>query len=207
MEEYRSNSHRAKEEARNQSQRTRPSSPRSVVSNTSQIKQKTSELKKTKESFISSDIKSVLNYAWYNIVIPGAKKLLADLIKNSTDMMLGQVGRRSDNGSKYTRYDKYSSRNDVPFDRDRDRLNFRSAGYTDLWFPTVQDAQNVKDAMEEQIVGYGVASILDLYEFSGRSDWITPMHNKYGWMSMKAARIVPDDEGYILEMSRPVPID
>lgn len=204
MEEYKGNSHKLKAES-GQS-RSPTASKRTVVSNTTQVKQKTNELKKTKESFIASDLKTVLEYAWYSIIIPGLKKTLADTIKNGTDMILGQVGRRSDNGVTRVRYDKYSSR-DVPFDRERDRYSPRSNTYTDLWFPTVQDAQNVKDAMVEQIAGYGVASILDLYEFSGRSEWITPMHNKYGWMSMRLARIVPDGDGYVLELPKPVPID
>lgn len=207
MEEYKGNSHKLKAESgQNRSPTT---SKRTVVSNTTQVKQKTNELKKTKESFIASDLKTVLEYAWYSIIIPGLKKTLADTIKNGTDMILGQVGRRGDNGVTRVRYDKYSSRDsrDVPFDRERDRYSPRSNTYTDLWFPTIQDAQNVKDAMVEQIAGYGVASILDLYEFSGRSEWITPMHNKYGWMSMRLARIVPDGDGYVLELPKPVPID
>lgn len=204
MEEYKGNSHKIKAGVLEQNKS--PTNKRSVVSNSLQVKQKTNELKKTKESFISSDIKTVLSYAWYSIVIPGLKKTLADTIKNGTDMMLGQIGKRGDNGATRVRYDKYASR-DVPFDRDRDRFNSRSNTYTDLWFPTVQDAQTVKDAMIDQIAGYGVASILDLYEFAGRSEWITPMHNKYGWMSMRLARIVPDDDGYVLELPKPVPID
>ena len=59
--------------------------------------------------------------------------------------------------------------------------------------------------MDELIETYGMVSVADLYDLVGITCNYTD--NKYGWTSVRNAEPVRTRDGYVLKLSRPIPIN
>lgn len=201
MPEYPDNSHSGREAAGPPEKKVDK-----VVTGTAKTRKK-SGAQKFAGAFLPEDVTSVKSYILRDVVVPGIKNAIADVV---SIMLFGETGRlggrKAGAGSKvsYNRY--YDDRRD---DR-RDYGRPRAPGgfeYDDIVFETRADAELVLDQLEAVINKYGVASVGDLYDLAG----ITPPRgytsNKYGWTDIRSAKVARTRDGYILELPRAAQID
>lgn len=196
MEEYRSNSHKARED--------REKKKIDKVTRGPVKTKKKNEIQKLADVFISEDIENVRSYILMDVLVPAMKKAVSDIVTNGIDMILyGEAGRnkRGTSASKVS-YRSY-------YDRERDRRGTRNRtvyDYDDIILDSKGEAEEVLSRMDEMIDRYGVASVGDLYDLVGIDGSYTD--NKYGWTDIRSARSVRvRDGGYLLKLPKPLPID
>ena len=200
MPEYPDNSHSGREAASPPEKRVGK-----VVTGTAKTRKK-SEAKKFARAFLPDDVTSVRSYILRDVVIPGVKNAIADVVSIMLFGETGRIGGRKNAGSKvsYNRY--YDDRRDDRRDYGRPRPP-GGFDYDDIIFETRGDAELVLDQLESVINQYQIASIADLYDLAG----ITPPRgyttNKYGWTDIRTAKVVPVRDGYILQLPRTVQIN
>ena len=198
MENYPSNSHKAREEVAEKK-------VEKVVSGKTSTKKK-SGIRKLSGAFLSEDVSNVKSYIFSEVLLPAAKKLVSDIVTNGIDMLLyGEIKNKKGNSSKvsYSRY--YDDRRD----RSRDyrspvvRNNF---DYDEIIFETRGDAEAVLDAMYDILNQYKVVSVAELYDLAS----ITTHNytcNNYGWIDLRGSSVVRVRDGYILKLPRALAID
>ncbi len=203
MEDYKPNSHKFKEEQKAAPIETKK--VEKVVAKTAKTKKK-SELTKLKDVFISEDVSNVKTYIISDVLIPAAKKAIYDIITNGIDMILYGGSGRSKSKSNT---DKVSYRSYYESPKDRFGSNStsitRGFEYDDIIFESRGEAEAARIQMNEIIDRYGVVTVADLYEMAELSAPYTS--NKYGWTSVRNADIGRVRDGYVLKLSRAMPID
>lgn len=202
MENYKPNSHKSKEEAAEKKQIEK------VIQGTARVRKKNAVQKFT-DVFISEDASSVKTYIISDVIIPAAKKLVSDIVRDGIDMLLyGGTGGRKDRSSTgyrsdYISYNKYSDRRDDRRYTDARARNVRT--YEDIEFDNRGDADIVLDQLGDLIERYGMATVADLYDLVGLTGNYTD--NKYGWLSIRDAKVVRSRDKYYLDLPRVSPID
>lgn len=163
---------------------------------------------KLKRIFFSEDVDNVGSFILLDVLVPAIKDTFASIIENTVNVALFGSSRGRAYGqrsiSPQARANLYwnsSVGNQRPYaneQRPRSSNNFR-----EIIYDTQADANRVLDSMIDLVSTYGVASISDLYSFSGlSSDNFT--NNDYGWTNMQGARVVRARDGYVLELPKPI---
>lgn len=203
MEDYKPNSNRFKEEEKT---KERERKVEKVVSG-KVIARKPSKMRMFTSQIISDDAKNVKSYVFGEVLIPALKKAISDIVRDGIDIILyGEAGK----SSRRSTADKVSYRNyydrDTRSARESRSMMPQTTFYNDVFLETRGEAEEVMDRMSELVESYGVVSIADLKDLTGETIQYTD--NKYGWTSMRNARIVRTRDGYHkIEMPRAVPID
>ena len=196
------------------------------------VVQKQSALKKFWKGLFVEDLKTVRGNVTENIVKPGIKNLIANLVTGAVYMWLfGKNGNPGATGgffrplwmgnSNIVNYQNMykvqngvitppqtvSINNNVPGQTVTQINTFRS---TDVYDPSMfayatwQDAENVFISLAQRIGNYGVATVRNLYDLSGA----TPMDNiivNWGWYDLPTHSILPRGDGtWILKLPQPV---
>ena len=201
MEEYKGNSHRSKEEVS-----TKELTPKKVEQVATGKQRKKSDVRKFTDVFVSEDMASVKDYILMEVLLPAAKKAIADAVTNGIDMLLyGEArSKNRDRGSRVS-YTRYYER-----DRERDyergaRTRARGYDYDDIILDTRREAEEVLDRMQDLIDTYGMVSVADLYDLVGISGKYTD--NKYGWTHLRSADVQRVRDGYLLKLPKALPFD
>lgn len=203
MENYKPNSHKSKEEQKEAG--IEKKNLEKVVQGTAKVKKK-SKHSKFAEMFIAEDATNVKSYIVSDVLIPAAKKLVSDIVKDGIEMILyggTNRGKRS-NGLRadYVSYNRYADRryDDRPSDS-RTRTGY---SYDDVILETRGEAEGVLDAMNDVIETYGMVSVMDLYDLVGITGQYTD--NKYGWTNIRNAEPVRTRDGYMLKLPKAIPL-
>lgn len=200
MNEYKvkPNSHKYKEEQKESEKKVEK-----VVKHAVKTKKKNG-MNKLADVFISEDAANVKSYVLMDVLVPTIKKALVDIVKDGIEMIVyGSTGTRKSTGSKVSYRNYYDSRRDD--DRSysaRPRTRF---DYDDLIFENRGEAEAVLDQMGEMIDRYGVVTVADMYDMADLSAPYTS--NKYGWTNIRTADIIRVRDGYIIKLSKAMPID
>ena len=206
MEDYKSNSHKAKETAESEKKMTK------VVKGTTTTRKK-SELQKVADVFIYEDVSKVKNYILMDVLVPAIKKGLYDIVTGGADMILyggsgGGNNRSERSGSKvsYISYDKkYRNLRDEP--RDSQSVRTRTGiDYDDIVFNNRGDAERVLASMDAALDQYDFITINDMYDLADITS-NNYMLDKYGWTNIRSAEVVRVREGYVIKMPKPHPLD
>jgi len=206
MEDYKPNSHAYKEGRVDPEQREKRAEK--VITGSAKTKKK-SVGKKLSNALVSEDAGNVKSYILMDVIIPAAKKLISDIVRDGIDMLLygesgrdrGRDGRRS--GASYVQYSSYSRRDDR--DRPRERHSNRF-DYDEITFETRRDAETVLIRMKEILREYGIVRVLDLYDLADISAPYTS--SNYGWSSLTNATITRLRDGsYYIDLPRACPLD
>lgn len=202
MAEYTPNSHRYKEAQK----ATQEKRVEKVVAGNVKTRKK-SGIHKVADSFFAEDFSSVKSYALYEVFIPGAKRLLSEVFKNTIDAVFGTNTRSYRDDREKISYRKYS---DHYRDDRRDDYSNRAVrsrfDYDDIVFENRAEADIVLERMCDTIERYGYVTIADMYDMAGLSQIYTS--NRYGWTSLRTAEVVRDrDGGYIIKLPKAQPID
>lgn len=201
MSEYKSNSHRSKNENRDNKKVEK------VVSGKARVKKK-SGISKLKDNLISEDVDSVKSYAITDVLIPAAKKAISDIVTNGIDMILyGETrSKKGSNSISYVSYDRFSGRDSRS---SRNSSSYRRSSYytyDDIILDSRGEAEEVLRQMDAIIEEFDVASVADLYDLVGISRNFTDQ--RYGWDNLSDARVERlRDGGYMLRMPRAKTID
>ena len=199
MQEYTPNSHKYREAKK----APVPEKREKIVTGTVKTRQK-SGFHKAVESFFNEDISSVKHYALYEVFIPGAKRLLSEVIKNTADAVFGtgRGGSSRDRNEPKVSYRKFYDRDD---DYPTSRLVRSRFDFDDIVFTKRGDAEIVLDQLDDMIRTYKYARVSDLYDLAGHSHPYT--YCDYGWTSLRTAEVVRVSDGYIIKLPKAMAID
>ena len=191
MEEYQSNSHKSKETPAKKVEKPVVTGART---------KKKSELRKLADIFIPEDVESVRSYILLDVIVPLIKKGITSIV----DVLLyGEARSDTKKGSasrvSYRSY--YENR-----DRD-DRGRGIAPKLTDvnIIVDSRAEAESIISGLEQIIDVYGFASVADMCDLADLEHNFTD--NKYGWTSVKTAKIIPRRDGWEIEMPKRMPID
>lgn len=198
MEEYKSNSHKSKEVAKQHA-------IEKVVSGKVRVKkQRKGNLEKAAEIFTGQDLNSVKEHLIKDVLFPNIQKLLYDTITNGADTIIygGKGKNKRSDGTRVPYWRSYDSgsgsNNEKSTYSGRGIYNFEN-----LLFEKKQDAEAVLDSMQEIIDQFGVVSVADLYDLADVTIDNTTASN-YGWKSIASAKSVATPDGWILSLSKPI---
>lgn len=203
MEEYRSNSHKSKQDNNEPIPEKRVNS---VVSGQAKIKKK-SGFRKVADALIAEDASNVKEYIFKDVIIPSLKKTINDVVTNTMEMFLygktGGAGKTSASKISYRSY--YENKRPDSVER---TVKYRDGfDYDDIEFETRGAAEAVLTSMNDVLDRYNVVSVGDFYDLAGIQ---TPNYNlnSYGWTNLSGAKVIGTGSGYIIRFpTRAVPIN
>lgn len=203
MAEYPDNSHSARE--RKQDGSSPPEKKLEKVVSGGTKTRKKSEVKKLANVFVPEDAENVKSYIIMDVIVPGIKNAIADVVSIMLFGEAGRIGGRREKGSRVSYQKYYDDRRDDRRDYGRPRA---ASGfeYDDIIFETRGDADLVLDQLESAIANYGLASVADLYDLAGIT-CRSYTANKYGWTDIRTAKVIRIRDGYILQLPRTVQIN
>lgn len=196
MDNYPNNSHKARDKTTG----TSPAEPEKRVDKVITGGAKTTKkggLRKFLGMFVSDEVGDVKSYVLFNIIIPGIKRIISD----GVDVALnGETGKRKKSNYISEYRGGYES-------NERSRYNIRDLyEVDDVILDNYGDCEAVLDEMSDLIRQYGMVSVSDLYDMLGQTGR-SHTDCKYGWTSLKTARIVPVRGGFMLKLPRVVPLN
>lgn len=198
MDNYKSNSHRAKAEQEKQQKRKFDK----VVSG--KTKTKKNEMRKLRDVFISEDVGNVKSYIFMDVLVPAIKKAVSDIVRDGIDMILygGTKRSGSSSGSKVSYRNYYDSKDDRRRSDPRESTRF---DYDDIIYEHRGDAEAVLTQMRDAIERYGIVSVADMYDMANEPAPYTGF--RYGWTSIRTAEVVRGRDGYTIKLPKAVAID
>jgi hypothetical protein len=203
VSEHAPNSHKYKEEQRAAAERK----IETVVSGPVKVKKKSEISKFAGKIFSTEDMGDIRSYLVDDVLIPGVKNTILDIIIDGASRILGGKGRRSSarGGSKISYRDYYeqpvgggSRTSTAPASRPR-------FDFDEIIFPTRIDAENVRDQMDDVIQRYGFVTVGDMYDMADLPQPYTSQ--KYGWTSIVNSSVIPVRDGYVIKLPKASPIE
>lgn len=198
MEEYKSNSHKARER---KNEPVAEKKVEKIISGSAKSKKK-SGLQKITNVLVPEDVDDVKSYIFEDIVVPAVKDIILDAVR----AFLGVNGNsrgKSSSASKVS-YRKYYD--------DRERKDSGSGNrtrsgyeYDDIILDNRGEAEDVLSRMDELIATYGVVSVADFYDLVGITGNYTD--NKYGWSDIRNASVVRVRDGYMIKLPKALPLN
>lgn len=206
--DYTSNSHKVKDEAASE---TRQKIAR--VTDEKVTMKKKSLARKITENFAGDEVGNVGEYILFDVILPSAKSMISDAVSQGIERMLfgdstrrrsSSFGGRTGGNTAYNRMHSSSNTFNAGAsqpaakpanisDRARSRHDFSEIG-----FETRLAAEQVIDAMLDQVQRYGTCTVSDLYDAVGiGSDFAD---NKWGWTDLRGSRVRGVRGGFILEL-------
>lgn len=201
--DVKSNSHKSKQEAKNNASDTEKRVEKVVKG---PVKTKKNEMRKFKDVFISEDVKNVKSYIFLDVLVPAVKDALANIVTDGINMILYGESRRgsrkagSAGNVSYTAY--YNNKRSSNDYNTRTRSGF---DYDDIVFSNRGEAEAVLTQMDELIDRYGVVRVADLYDMADLSAPFTS--NKYGWTNIRNADVARVRDGYVIRLPKAMALD
>jgi hypothetical protein len=168
--------------------------------------EKRSLFRTLKEGIFAASPRDVKESIVHDVIFPAMRDFLADTAYTIVDVAIygrggsrpsrGRSGRKR-SGSGVFDYSKESTR------RQEDRDTRTSAGYRldNIFFETRREADDVFDALVEELEEKGSVSVYYFYEVAGKTALYTD-HN-YGWTSLEGTRYKRSEDGYALVLPQP----
>lgn len=166
--------------------------------------------KKIAETFVGDDAKSVGTYVVFDVMLPAAKEMVFDMVKEGFERFLFGDSRRSRSGRPggnrgYTNYSQFSSGRKPETRREMSPRARANHDFDDIVLQTRTEAETVLDRMIDLMDQFDVVAVSDLMGLVG----ITPNYTdeKWGWYSLKGASVSRIRDGYLLDLPPTEPID
>lgn len=161
--------------------------------------------KKIADTFLTEDIKDVKSWLIFDILLPGIKNTILDLMSM---MFFGETNSRS-RGRRLRRNSEIYSYNrcyedDSSYKRNRrsntyesdDKLDFRN-----IVLKEREDAERIIKTMREQIRDLDSVSVADLFDLIGVAGKWTD--NNWGWDDERDIGIRRVSSGYLIDVAEP----
>lgn len=182
--------------------------PAQVTKNAART-QSTSFGAKLKEAFFYGDERSVKDIVLFDVIVPGLKNIMADIVEQSVNTLLfgGEKVVSTKKGGSYVAYNNYSSGSSQNRSRNsRDRSTTRNRGrfdFSNIYLDSRGEAEDVKGILIDLTELYGEATVADLKSLVGLDSEIAETDKAYGWHNCNNIRIVPSGrDGFKLELPR-----
>lgn len=197
--QYPSNSHKSKEEQKKQEEKSV-----GQIVKTPAKRRRQGDLEKFARSIVAEDARTVRTNIVTNVLIPGFKELLYDIVtKGARIIFYGEDGSkdvRSGNSSKVSYRSYYDARrSERPRENKIDYREPRTAvgyDYDNIIIASKGEAEDVLTRMDEMIDTYGAVSVADFYEMVGITGEYTD--NNYGWTDLRSAYVSRTRDGFII---------
>lgn len=202
MEDYKPNSHRFKEQQKEQEEKK----VAKVIDGNARLRKK-SGASKLADILVAEDINTVKNSLFSDILVPALKKVISDVVTNGIDMILyGSTGASRPKGPGSTiSYSKYYEQPKARTTRSHP-VSLATYNYDEVEIQTRAKAETVLMQMDEIVDTYGFVKVADLYELAGISGNYTGYN--YGWDNIRSASVVRLPNGwYTIKLPRAKPID
>lgn len=169
---------------------------------------KKSAVRRFAEELVAEDIGNIKDYAIHKVIIPS----LRNGINNGFNALIDYIFGGGDDFGPVTK-----SRTAGPY-RDytkpgqtrgysKERMTQSTISCDEITYESRGEAEYVLRALNGNIDQYGQCTVIDLYELSK----VTPeqywTQAKYGWVSLKNARIIETREGFTLKLPKPYLLD
>lgn len=188
-----------------------------VVSATAVTRKKKTTAMRFKEDAVTVGGRILKDY-----LVPGLKKLAAQVVKNGVDIILfGEPQNNHNNyspwgtlwgtgsyysynpGSGWTPYGQaYKKTQDGKPPTPSRRTVY---DYDYIQFATIADAEKVLNTLKDLISHYGIISVAEFYQTAGVPSNFND--NKYGWTDISSATVEHSDGGYVIRLPKAYPIE
>ena len=155
---------------------------------------------KVREAFIAEDAKTVKEYVFFDVIIPGLKDLTMSILHGSIDMIFtGRGNKRSNHGGFYANQHNYGGyyRNHSSESERTPRIRT----YESVTFTTRDDAERVLEEMRIYLDEYHRVSVATFNELAGVTGDYTD--NRIGWRSLSDAKVMFHQGEYFIDFPRP----
>lgn len=207
IDDLKPNSHVYKEGLKQEERKEQKEKIQAVVNKAGVVSTKKPLSKKFAETFIEEDVKDVKSYIVLDVIIPGIKNTILDVL--SMMFFKEPYDRRGHRSSRDDRYEysaryKYKSNNDRlrrdRRDRDDERYeNDDKVDYRNIVLRNRSDAEEVVDQMRKRIRKYDTASIADLFDLIDITGKYTD--NNWGWDREEDIGIRRVSQGYLIDVA------
>lgn len=197
MAEYKSNSHKSREE---NNEPIPEKKVEKIISGSVKSKKK-SGLQKITNVFIPEDVENVKSYVMDDIVVPAVKDIILDAISAFFGISNSSGGKRL-NSSKVSYRKYYEDNNRRDYSSTRPRPGYE---HDEIVLDNRGEAEDVISRMDALISTYGIISVADFYEFVGIRGNYTD--NKYGWTDIRSAKVVRVSDGYMIRLPKALPLN
>ena len=188
---------------------------------TNVIIKKESGANKLAKKFFAKDLKSTAAGVFNDIVIPGTKNLIVNILKRGVDYLFMGGSAPQQNYTSYS--SQYYGGGNIPARNVSFSPNYNpnapiagnpapveasaSTVYNvnSIWFQDRGQAEEVLARLKELIDKYGAASVADLYDLIGHAAPFTS--NKFGWKDLSGAQLSGTFNGYHIIFPRIIPIE
>jgi hypothetical protein len=205
MQDYQSNSNKDKKQ--------KPEKQIERTIHTEVLVQKKTIGQKFKGLFIEADPKSVIQFIFYEVILPAARNMIVDSTSKGVERMM-----YGDRGSGRSRYGMIGGGTRVTYNSPVNRgygnpalrpppaarQNIMRSNQNNLIFVSREEAASVIDQLNNIIDQYEVASVADLNQIVGLEKSYTD--NKWGWIYLGEAQVRQVREGFLLELPPADPI-
>jgi len=209
--DYQGNSHKAKEE---EAKPEPPPEKNLVKVTTGEVVLKKKPFGyKFKSIFFGGEFKEVVSYVTYDVLLPGARDILFDTIRNGAHRSIygnrggGFRGQSSIPVRSQVQYNNPVRRMTDPRSAPQTAIlpNQPPIGYrqnrreaNDVIFNSKEDAERVLETMLECINVYGVVSLADMYELVELPQ--AHIDQKWGWTFITATQVKQVRDGWVLTL-------
>lgn len=167
---------------------------------------------KVKDLFIAADLRSVVRYVGFEVLLPAAKNMMVDSVEQGIRRMTyGDTRSRRAPGAGASRitYHTPPQREDRGNWRDPrtsppDRSRFPRQGRRDVFIHSHEEATNVLDEMFSRLQDYDVVTVLDYNELLGLQT--SPVDAKWGWLDLRGTEVRSSRDGFYIDLPPEEPI-
>lgn len=179
-----------------------------VISGTA-VERKEPLRKKFLQAYAGDSAQSVGQYLLMDVIVPGTKNIISDLVTQGINRLLYggsrpvQNGVRSNVGGGYGRFFNGGANGGQNQQQSQPvvRQAQQAHGFGEIVLQTRSDAELVIDSLRELIEVYGNAKVANLYSLVGITGDFT--NQSYGWTNLSRAGVIQIREGYLLDLPQP----
>lgn len=170
------------------------------------VERKESLRKKFFQAYAGDSAQSVGNYLLMDVVVPGTKNLISDLVKQGIDRLLyggsrPTQGVRSGVGGGYGKFFNGGANQNQPQQQSQPVVRQAQPAFGEIYLQSRSDAELVIDELRALIEAYGNAKVANLYSLVGITGNFTDQ--SLGWTNLSRAGVIQIREGYLLDLPKP----
>lgn len=164
--------------------------------------------------FIAGDSDSVMQYVLMDVLLPGARDMVADAATQYVERMIfgesrstsRRTGMRASSTGVpgYVSYNRFAASNKPSPEAPRMGISAKSRAthnFDQLVLATRPEAEEVIDRLFDLIAKYEQATVADLYELVGETGSFTDQ--KWGWTDIRGSEVQRVRDGYLLRLPQP----
>lgn len=169
---------------------------------TGKEKKKSGLAKFAEDINLKENSREVGNYVVKDVIVPALKKTITDVVAGGLNVLFygtaSGSGKSSWSYGNGTNYNSISSGGRPP---QQQRQQNNAPLNSIIYYDTRDDAERVLSCMCDLIIDYGVCSVADMYDLSGKT-WAYTQQS-YGWTDLGDCKPVYCKDGWYITLPRP----